>query len=118
MPAGVREAGGREVGEVLGEISDKELKLPPNASVNVQIVVGERSGALAIPRAAVLREGDRRFVYRLEGGRARRREITVGLVGLNDVEVTGGIAEGDTVLLSGAAPLSDGLKVTTQEPRG
>jgi HlyD family secretion protein len=118
VPAGVREAGGREVGEVLGEISDKDLKLPPNASVNVQIVVGERSGALAIPRAAVLREGDRRFVYRLEGGRARRREITVGLVGLNDVEVTGGIAEGDTVLLSGAAPLSDGLKVTTQEPRG
>ena len=94
------------------------MTLPPNASVNVQIVVGERKAALAIPRAALFRDGERRFVYRLERGRARRREISVGLVGLNDVEVTGGLSEGDVVLLSGAAPLSDGLKVTAQEPRG
>jgi hypothetical protein len=39
----------------------------------------------------------------------------VGLVGLNDVEVTGGLAEKDTVLLSGSSPLSDGLRVTVKE---
>ena len=113
VSAGVREASGREVGEVLGEISDKPLSLPPNASVNVQIVVGEKHGGLTIPRAALQRDGNRRFVWRLEEGRARRRDVSVGLIGLNDVEIAGGLQENDTVLLPGIVPLSDGLRVTT-----
>ena len=116
VSAGVREASGREVGEVLGEISDKPLSLPPNASVNVQIVVGEKHGVLTIPRAALSREGNRRFVYRLEEGRARRRDVSVGLIGLNDVEITDGLKENDSVILPGTVPLSDGLRVTT--PKG
>ena len=113
VSSGVREASGREVGEVLGEIADKPLSLPPNASVNVQIVVGERHGVLTIPRAALFRDGNRRFAYRLEEGRARRRDVTVGLIGLNDVEIVGGLQENDTVILPGTIPLSDGLRVTT-----
>jgi multidrug efflux pump subunit AcrA (membrane-fusion protein) len=110
---GVREMAGREVGEILGEIADRSLSLPPNASVNVQIVTGEKRGGLAISRAALFRDGDKRFVYRLEDGRARRREVSIGLVGTNDVEITGGLQENDVVILPGAVPLSDGLRVTT-----
>ena len=113
VSSGVREASGREVGEVLGEISDKPLSLPPNASVNVQIVVGEKHGVLTIPRAALQRDGNRRFAWRLENGRARRWNVLVGLIGLNDVEITGGLQEKDTVILPGTVPLSDGLRVTT-----
>jgi HlyD family secretion protein len=109
---GVRESAGRVVGEVIGEIADKSLSLPPNASVNVQIVTGEKHGVLSIPRAALFRDGDRRYVYRFEEGRARRHDVSVGLVGLNDVEVTGGLAENDAVILPGTVPLSDGLRVT------
>lgn len=108
---GVREAGGREVGEVIGEIADPSRSLPPNASVNVQIVTGEKPGALAIPRAALFRDGDRRFVYRLEDGRARRQDVSIGLVGLNDVEITNGLKENDTVILPGTVPLSEGARV-------
>lgn len=112
VPSGVREFGGRQVGEVVGEISDPSLKLPPNASVNVQIVAGEKASALVIPRAALLRDGDRRFVHVLDRGRARVRDVSVGLVGLNEVEVTRGLAEGDVVILPGDAPLADGAAVS------
>jgi membrane fusion protein (multidrug efflux system) len=112
VSAGVRESGGREVGEVIGEIADPNAKLPPNASVNAQIVVGERHAVLTIPRAAMLRDGDRRYVYRLEGGRARRREIVIGLVGLNDVEVTSGLAENDRVIVPGMSPVIEGMRVS------
>jgi len=114
VSAGVRETGGREVGEVLGEISDPNLSLPPNASVNVQIVVGEKRAVLAIPRAALFRDGTRRFVYRLEDGRARRCEVQVGLVGSNEVEIVGGLAERQDVILPGSTALSDGLRVTAR----
>ena len=116
VPSGVTEAGGRQVGEVIGEISDPKLTLPPNASVNVQIVVGEKRGALAVPRGALLREGDRRFVYVLENGRARRRDVAVGLVGLAEVEITGGVSENQLVLIPGAVALRDGLRVTVARP--
>ena len=113
VPSGVTETGGRQVGEVVGEISDPRLTLPPNASVNVQIIVGEKRAALSIPRAALLRDGDQRYVYVLEKGRARRRPVSVGLVGLSDVEIANGLSEKEIVLIPGTVALSDGLKVRT-----
>ena len=79
----------------------------------MQIVVGEKHGVLTIPRAALFRDGNHRFVYRLEEGRARRRDLSVGLIGLNDVEITNGLQENDSVILPGTVPFSDGLRVTT-----
>ncbi len=107
----LRAVGNREVAEVLAEIADPSGVLPPNASVNVQIVAGEKRGVLAIPRSALFRDDERRFVYVLVGGRARRRTVSTGLVGLTLVEVTQGLKEGEQVLLPGTAPLSDGLRV-------
>ena len=108
---GLRDVGGREVGELLGEIADPQARLPSNAAVDVQIVTGQKSGALVVPRASVLRDGDRRYVYVFDSGRARRRDVTVGLLGLTEVEVVDGLGERDTVILPGATALSDGMRV-------
>ena len=108
---GLSTVGGREVGEVLGEVDDPKGELPTNAAVEVQIVTGEKSGTLVVPRAAVLRDGERRYVYLLENGRARRREVQVGLSGLTDVEIASGISEKDAVILPGSTTLSEGLRV-------
>lgn len=108
---GLREVGGREVGEVLGEVGDPRGRLPTNAAVDVQIVTGEKSGTLVVPRASVLRDGEKRYVFVLEDGRARRRDVQVGLSGLNEVEIVSGLKEHDAVILPGSASLSDGLRV-------
>ncbi len=108
---GLSEVGGREVGEVLGEIGDPQGRLPTNAAVDVQIVTGEKSGTLVVPRASVLKDGERRFVYLLEDGRARRREVQVGLTGLNEVEIVAGLTEKDTVIMPGSSALSEGIRV-------
>ncbi len=115
---GLRDVGGREVGEVLGEVADPKSKLPSNAAVDVQIVTGQRSGALVAPRASVFRDGEKRYVYLLENGRAHRRDVTVGLLGLTEVEVVGGLTEKDTVILPGATTLSDGLRVRASAAKG
>jgi membrane fusion protein, multidrug efflux system len=115
---GLREVGGREVGEVLGEVADPKSKLPSNAAVDVQIVTGEKKAALVAPRASVFRDGEKRYVYVLDGGRARRREVTVGLVGLTEVEVASGLTEKDVVILPGATALSDGLRVRASSAKG
>jgi HlyD family secretion protein len=109
---GLREVGGREVGEVLSEISDPELQLPPNASINVQIVAGEKASALVIPRAALYRDGSRRYVYVFRAGRAEARDVSVGLVGLTEVEILSGLSAGERVILPGDFPVSPGLRVS------
>ncbi|HEY1434918.1 MAG TPA: efflux RND transporter periplasmic adaptor subunit [Thermoanaerobaculia bacterium] len=113
---GLREVGGREVGEVLGEVADPQARLPSNAAVDVQIVTGEKTGALVVPRASVFRDGERRYVYVLDAGRARRRDVTIGLLGLTEVEILGGLAEKDAVILPGATTLSDGVRVRASGP--
>jgi len=111
VPPGLREAGGREVGEIVGELEGDARSLPVNAPVNVEIVVGERSSALIIPRGALSREGDQRIVYKLVGGKARRTPVVVGLIGPREVEVSSGLAAGDRVILSPSVPLRDGQAV-------
>jgi HlyD family secretion protein len=109
---GLHEIGGRQVGDVFGEIQDPRHLLPLNASVNVEITVGAEPSALVIPRTALNREGEHRFVYVIRDGRAERRDISTGLVGLNEVEVTQGLTDGERVVLPGSAPLSPGTPVT------
>jgi membrane fusion protein (multidrug efflux system) len=100
------------VGDVSGEIVDRQALLPGNASVNVSIVTAERPGALVIPRAAIFRDGARRIVYVPESGKARRREVSIGVLGPVEAEVTGGLREGDRVILPGVVPLTDGAPVS------
>src|SRR5262249_6219921 len=106
-PHALKNVGGREVGEALGQLADGR-GLPLNAAMDVQVVVAERHRVLVIPRGALRREGGRRFVYVVRRGRTARQEVQVGLVGLSEVEVGGGLAEGDPVVVDAAAELADG----------
>ncbi len=55
---GLREAGGREVGDLLGELGDPVHSLPANAAVDVQVVVAQKRGVLSVPRSALRRDSD------------------------------------------------------------
>jgi membrane fusion protein (multidrug efflux system) len=114
---GLRDVGGREVGEVLGEVADPRALLPSNAAVEVQIVTGEKAGAVVVPRASLIRDGERRYVYVLDHGRARRRDVQVGLLGLTEAEILSGVGEKDTVILPGSITLSEGLRVRAAGPK-
>jgi RND family efflux transporter MFP subunit len=111
VPPGLRNVGGREVGEVIGQLSDDSGALPANASVNVEIVVGEKAAALVIPRSALLREGETRYVLRFIAAHARRQNVTVGLIGPNDVEIVTGLHDGDEVIIPGQTTIRDGEAV-------
>jgi membrane fusion protein (multidrug efflux system) len=110
---GLRESGGREVAEVLGSIRDPDHLLPWNASVSVEVVVLERGPTLLVPRAALQREGEKRFVYVPQDGRARRREVKVGALSTGEAEIEAGLSEGEAVILAGTRPLHDGARVST-----
>lgn len=111
VPPGLRQAGPREVGEVIGELTGDASALPANASVTVEVIVGEKNDALVIPRGALLRDATTRFVYQYTAGKAVRTPIQIGLIGPTDVEIVSGLKAGDAVILPAGEPLHDGQAV-------
>jgi HlyD family secretion protein len=69
-------------------------------------------GALAVPVAAVLRDGTQDVVLVVEDGRVERREVRLGAEGEEQVEVLSGVEEGDRVVARDVDRLTDGQRVS------
>jgi len=117
VPKAVEARGTRSVGVVLISVENDKLELLPNTNVNVRIRVRERANALVVPRAAVRADDGRRYVFVVEGGTLRRREVRVGIAGATMYEILEGLKEGDRVALPGAVELRDGLAARVEDQK-
>jgi HlyD family secretion protein len=111
LPKQVVTRGTRSVGELLCSVTNDRLDLLPNTTVDVRIHISERLAALVVPRGAVYIEGDKRFVFRVEGDRLHRRYIKVGIADPTKIEVLSGLSEGDVVALPGEVSLKENLRI-------
>lgn len=83
----------------------------------VYISVDRREHVTVLPADLVLRREGRTGVMVSDGGKARWREIAVGLRGRESVEVTKGLTPGDVVVgpaTAGGATLRDGRRISPQ----
>jgi HlyD family secretion protein len=71
-----------------------------NLRVDVLVVTGRRADTLRLPRGSVAETGGRATLFVVRGDHAVRRPVELGLSGYRHLEVTGGLAEGETVILS------------------
>lgn len=92
---------------VLLEVEMASELMVPGITGEVSIVLGERAEALVIPRRAL--QGREVFVVR--EGRVEVRTIDRGFISLNQVEVLGGLDEGDQVVVEKLDRLRDGDRV-------
>ncbi len=79
--------------------------------VDVELVLDERSDVLQIPDTAYYEDGDTAYVFLVNEGVLEHREVTLGLEGDDNVEVTGGLVAGDTIVLEIDNDLEEGLRV-------
>lgn len=85
----------------------------PGMSAVVDLRVRTAEDAVAVPSAAVVRDEGRDAVFVVEDGRAVRREVRLGALGEDLVEVVSGLTPGARVVVRDADRLSDGQAVTT-----
>ncbi len=64
-----------------------------------------------VPRAAVREDGGRDVVFVVADERAERRAVTLGAAGADEVEVLGGLAGTERVVVEGPSGLADGTRV-------
>ena len=113
VPSTVKLRGARNVGEVTCTVDNQDLRLLPNVNVGVTIITAEQSHVLTVAREAVRMDDTKPYVYLVEDGRLKRREVQVSLQNLTRVEITGGLPEDSVVALSSldTKPLIDGARV-------
>jgi len=116
LPKQVVTRGTRSVGELICSVNNERLDLLPNTTVDVRIHVSERPAALVVPRGAVYIDGDKRFVYKVDGDRIHRRNITVGIANPTKIEVLSGLSQGDVVALPGEVSLKENLRIIPVRP--
>jgi HlyD family secretion protein len=79
--------------------------------VEASILTWEGRNRLLVPGGAIFRRGEGWAVYVLETGRARLREIDTGRRNDSAIEITGGLREGERVVLYPTDNVADGVRV-------
>jgi multidrug efflux pump subunit AcrA (membrane-fusion protein) len=88
--------------DVVIEIDSSNIELlRPDMTTSVTIYQEEKKGVLIIPRAAVIKEENSRFVLvKQADGTFEKRAIKTGAQSGSDIEVVSGLNEGDTIGIS------------------
>jgi HlyD family secretion protein len=98
---------------------DRAEPVPPALGdgfrVDVRVVVWEADDVLTVPASAVFRRGDGWAVFAVAGDRARLTPVEVGRRDEAQVQILGGLAAGDRVVLHPSDRVTDGVHL---EARG
>lgn len=88
--------------------------LKPGFSVDVNILVASKERILVIPQEALFQEQNKSFVYRLEAGKVRKTEVSLGIADDMNQEIVSGLKEGDVIVLNPTDHFYEGMPAQAQ----
>lgn len=91
-------------------VSNKNKKLLPGMACSVKLILEQKTDVTAIPMVALFTNGFSKVVV-IDGTTALFRDIKVGLIGDEWVEVTAGLNAGEKVVTTGKERVQDGEQV-------
>jgi RND family efflux transporter MFP subunit len=95
------------------DVPNKDLSLTPGMYANTELQLDHRDNVLTIPVQAVVNDGNRRTVLVVDSQNdVQQRVIQTGIQGSELVEVTGGLSEGERVIVGGQSKYQVGEQVT------
>ena len=98
---------------------NKTNALFPNQFVNARLLVQTLKSALLIPAVAIQRGPQGTFVYVVNSDQTVEvRPVTVGITAGNQAAITGGLSQGDEVVVDGMDKLRAGSKVQVSTGAG
>jgi membrane fusion protein (multidrug efflux system) len=94
-------------------ISNPDYKLKPGMFARVNLISREKNSALFISRDSIVRgnEGSLNYVFVIQGNRAYKRRVDLGIQEGLKFEVIGGLKQADLVVITGEEYLKDGSLV-------
>lgn len=83
-------------------------------AVTVALNTGVVTTSISVPRSAIVPDPENpraALVYVVRDGKAKRVPVVTGVETSKEIEITGGLSEGDTIIASGAYGLPEGVEV-------
>jgi RND family efflux transporter MFP subunit len=96
---------------VEAEVPNIEGLLKPGQFATVRITQSQPENAVMVPVSAIKTEGETNKVYVVDAGAVRERLVQLGLLENDMIQVKTGVAENETVAISGLGELFDGVLV-------
>ena len=96
------------------DLPNKDHVLKGGMFARVEILVGTHRNAIQIPIDAVSRLEDSQYVYIVREGKAQRIPVEIGVRDENRVEITKGLVGLEQVIISGKDLVHDGVPVQAQ----
>ena len=97
--------------EVKIEILQSEVDIPIGVFARGDILVKTNQNTLIVPSSALTRKKGGIYVYVIEEGVARQKEVVLGIIQDERVEILDGLSEKEEIVVLGNQELEDGLKV-------
>ena len=102
--------------EVWLEAKNPKHELRPGTSVQLSLTAQTVKNALVVPMSSVLTapDGSKSLMLAGNDGRAHQTAVTLGIRNGDDVQIVGGVKEGDKVISNGAYGLPDKTKIQVE----
>jgi RND family efflux transporter MFP subunit len=97
------------------DVPNPDHALPAGVYCNVELKIPRKTPSLIVPAAAIVFNADGLSVMVVEDGVARVRRVTESRDFGTTVELSGGVKDGDQVILNPPVDLTDGHKVTVRQ---
>ncbi|MDT3740212.1 MAG: efflux RND transporter periplasmic adaptor subunit [Candidatus Kapabacteria bacterium] len=96
---------------IRGEFSNTQNKLKPQMFGELKIPIGDFAQALLIPEEALVKEGDKFFVFiKTTDTTFEQRFVSIGSTSNNRIEIREGLKEGENVITEGVFYLNSEMK--------
>ena len=107
---------GERYADVIIEILGADSKLLPGSSIRANIFTLKKHNVLTLPYEAITQDSmNKETVYVVENGVIKKKNIQTGYEMVNVVEVTTGLTEGSSIVISPDDSLSEGDRVVIVE---
>jgi membrane fusion protein (multidrug efflux system) len=95
---------------VRADVPNPDGLLKPGMFLNVSLQRDQRT-AIVLPEESLVPEQSRQFVFVVEGGKAKKREVHIGERRPGSVEILDGLRVGERVIVEGTVTARDGAAV-------
>ena len=99
-------------------VPNKDKRLRPGLFARVTVLLQLKEDAVSVPEQAIVPQGDSQFVFKIDDGKVRLTEVTVGMRRSGQVEIVDGLQAGDQVVTAGQLKLRDGTAVSVINEAG
>jgi membrane fusion protein (multidrug efflux system) len=95
--------------------ANTRYELRPGAFVRINLELGETAEALQVPTEAVVPNASGYTVFVVKGGKAQVQPVKIGIRSDKVIQITNGLAVGDTVIRTGILQVKAGNPVSVQK---